>query len=171
MKRMLRTLREGLGFSGILAVALLGCALVFWQLGVQPIEAKNRLIEERIAKAARGAAPATVSGEKLAAFYRQLEKGEDTTDWLAKLYGIGKATGIELASANYRVHQAGDRVERYEMVVPLTGNYRQVREFLRRALAEIPVLSLDQLTLKRESRSDGVVQAEARLTIHRIKSG
>jgi hypothetical protein len=54
-------------------------------------------------------------------------------------------------------------------VLPLTGSYAQMRDFLKRALAEIPVLSLDQMTLKRETRRDGAVQAELRLTLHMVK--
>ncbi|HYX66326.1 MAG TPA: hypothetical protein VE935_19070, partial [Burkholderiales bacterium] len=93
---------------------------------------------------------------------------EQTTDWLAKLYAIGRATGVELQSARYRSEQAG-RIERYQILLPLSGSYAQMREFLDRALAEIPVLSLDQMTLKRESRRDGAVQAELRLTLHMVR--
>ena len=54
-------------------------------------------------------------------------------------------------------------------MVPLTGSYTQMREFLKRSLAEVPVLSLDQISLKRENRRDGTVQAELRLTLHMVK--
>jgi len=40
---------------------------------------------------------------------------------------------------------------------------------LKRALAEIPVLSLDQMSLKREKRSEERVQAELRLTLHEVR--
>ena len=56
------------------------------------------------------------------------------------------------------------------VVVPLTGSYTQMRDFLKRSLAEIPVLSLDQISLKRENRREGTVQAELRLTLHMVKS-
>ena len=46
-----------------------------------------------------------------------------------------------------------------------------MRDFLKRSLAEIPVLSVDQVSLKRESRRDGAVQAEVHLTIHKIREG
>jgi hypothetical protein len=55
-------------------------------------------------------------------------------------------------------------------VLPVAGSYPQIREFLRRSLAEIPVLSLDQINLKRENRNDGAVNAELRLTLHMVKS-
>ena len=116
------------------------------------------------------APPLANTGEKLAAVYDYLRKPEQTTDWLAKLYAIGRATGVELAQANYKTQSASGKLERYEIVVPLAGSYTQMREFLKRALAEIPVLSLDQISLKRENRREGTVQAELRLTLHRVKS-
>jgi hypothetical protein len=59
---------------------------------------------------------------------------------------------------------------RYEIVLPVAGTYPQIRDFLRRSLEEIPVLSLDQLSVKRERRSDAAVQAELRMTLHMVKA-
>jgi hypothetical protein len=161
-------LRRQLGALGMLSLAVLALALAFAILVVQPLEAKSRVLAERVARSAGGAAaPASNSAEKLAAFYEYLARPEQTTDWLAKLYAIGHATGVELKSASYRSEHAG-RIERYQILLPLSGSYAQMREFLDRALAEIPVLSLDQLTLKRESRRDGALQAELRLTLHMV---
>jgi len=56
------------------------------------------------------------------------------------------------------------------VVVPVSGSYPQMRDFLKRSLAEIPVLSLDQISLRRESRKEGAVHAELRMTLHRVKS-
>lgn len=162
-------LRYEVGPLGVLSLALLAAALAFVALVVQPLEAKSRSLAERVARTPAGGAPAAGNApQKLAEFYDYLAKPEQTTDWLAKLYAIGHATGVELQSASYRSETAG-RIERYQIVLPLSGSYAQMREFLDRALAEIPVLSLDQMTLKRESRREGAVQAELRLTLHRVK--
>ena len=110
------------------------------------------------------------AADRIGAVYQYLEKPEATTDWLAKLYAIGRATGVELQSATYKTQNAGGRLQRYEIVLPLTGSYTQMRDFLKRSLAEIPVLSLDQISLKRENRREGTVQAELRLTLHMVKS-
>jgi hypothetical protein len=162
-------LRRELGPAGLAALAVIAGALVFVVLVVQPLEMKSRALAERVSRlspAAPGGAPESAA-EKLGAFYRYLAKPEQTTDWLAKLYAIGHATGVELASASYRSETAG-RIERYQIQLPVNGTYGQMREFLDRALAEIPVLSLDQITLKRETRRDGTVQAELRLTLHMV---
>ena len=96
-----------------------------------------------------------------------LKKDEEVTDWLAKLHGIGLATGVQLKSASYRTLPVeGSRIVRYEIVLPAAGSYGQLRDFLKRALAEIPVMSLDSLALK---RTDQAIQAEMRLTFHMVQ--
>jgi hypothetical protein len=63
---------------------------------------------------------------------------------------------------------------RYEIVLPVAGSYGQIRDFLKRAALEIPVLSIDQVTLKKEERKgatpQAALQAEMRLTLHMVKS-
>ena len=163
--------RDELGTTGLAAIVLFVAAGVFMTFVLQPMKAQNRMLE---AQAGISRDLATVSGvnaaEKVESVYEYLEKPEATTDWLAKLYAIGRATGVELQSANYKTQNAGGRLQRYEIVLPLTGSYAQMRDFLKRSLAEIPVLSLDQITLKRENRREGQVQAELRLTLHMVKS-
>ena len=162
-------LRHELGGLGMAALLVLGAALAFSALVVQPLEAKSRSVAARLARshAVPGESPSSAAADKVAELYDYLAKPEQTTDWLAKLYAIGQATGVQLASASYRSERAG-RLERYQIVLPVSGSYAQMREFLDRALAEIPVLSLDQMNLKRESRRDGAVQAELKMTLHML---
>jgi len=162
MKLSLRALR--LSATEKMSLLVLGFALAFSFLVVKPLQERARLMRSRIQPGSAGASDASV-----AELYRFLKKEETATDWLAKLYGIGRATGVELQSARYGAQAAG-RIERFEIVVPVSGSYSQLRDFLKRATAEIPVMSVDQMTLKRESRNDGAVHAELRLTLHMVRS-
>jgi hypothetical protein len=171
MERLLH-LRHQLGGFGLAALLLMAAAAAFDLAVLRPMQASNAQLEERVARQApRAAAGETgnTAGE-VAQVYAYLQKDEETTDWLAKLHGIGAATGVQLKSASYRSEKAAGRIVRYEMVLPLAGSYPQIRDFLQRARSEIPVMSIDQLTLKRESRSQGAVQAELRVTFHMVKS-
>jgi hypothetical protein len=168
MKKIISRLRNDLGAMGMLAIGVLVAAAAFFVLVLQPLEARNNAIQARIPNIQMDKAPA---GEKVGAVYRYLTKPEETTDWLAKLYAIGAATGVNVNSATYRTQPAGaGPLERTEIVLPLSGSYGQMRDFLKRALVEIPVMSLDQVSLKREHRRDGTLSAEVRLTLHRVKS-
>jgi len=175
MKQKLHALlyraREELGVTGVAGIALFVAAALFMAFVLQPLKAKNRVLEARAGIGRDlGAVQNANAADKVGAVYQYLEKPEATTDWLAKLYAIGRATGVELQSATYKTQNAGGRLQRYEIVLPLTGSYTQMRDFLKRSLAEIPVLSLDQISLKRENRREGTVQAELRLTLHMVKS-
>ena len=165
MRNLVFKAKQQLGVLGMAALLLMGAAFAFSVLVVEPIEKRNELLRGSLQRAPKDAP----SGQKVEAVYSFLNKNEETTDWLAKLYGIGKATGVELKSAKYTTHGDAGRVERYEIVLPAAGSYSQIRDFLKRALAEVPVLSLDQMSLKREDRNSGQLQAELRLTLHTVK--
>ncbi len=162
----LNRIRESLGMSGIAGMFLLAFAMFFSNYVVNPLEQRAARLQD---KASRHAPAAAVPGaEKVAEVYAYLQKDEDTTDWLAKLHAIGTATGVQLQSASYRTQKTDARIVRYEIALPVAGTYGQIRDFLNRSLAEIPILSVDQLTLKREGKNS-VVTAEMRLTLHMVK--
>lgn len=170
MKEQLLRIRSDLGRGGLAALVLLLAAFAFHLAAVKPLQARNAELAAAVAN--RPAAPVQRSGEKLARLYQALGREETATDWLAKLYAISRATGVEMQSAHYRTEgspSAQGRIERYEIVLPVEGSYAQLRDFLGRALAEIPVLSLDQVSLKRERSSEREVHAELRLTLHMVK--
>jgi Tfp pilus assembly protein PilO len=169
MKRIL----ERIGFAGVAAIGLLAAALFFSNFMVKPLQEKNLSLTEAASRSGRKADSAQ-SGEKVAAVYEYLRKEEDTTDWLAKLHGIGIATGVQLRSATYRTQPTDARIVRYEIVLPVSGSYGQIRDFLKRAAAEIPVMSIDQITLKKDEKNGAApraaLHAEMRLTLHLVKS-
>lgn len=163
MKRVLNQL----GFAGLASIALLAAALAFSSFVVKPMQERSLSLKETAGRQGRNSQAILPGAEKVAAVYQFLEKPEETTDWLAKLHGIGVATGVQLKSASYRTQKTEGRIVRYEIVLPVAGSYAQIRDFLKRSLAEIPVLSVDSISLK---RSEHAIQAEMRLTLHMVKS-
>ena len=104
LKSRLLQLRDELGPMGLASLALLAITALFFSLVLKPLQEKNQTLESSLARnagRAEAGAPAAAGG-KLERFYNRLGTNEAPTDWLAKLYGIGKATGVELQSAAYR---------------------------------------------------------------------
>lgn len=171
----LQRMRNELGVAGLAALGLLGGAALFLFIVLQPLEARNQALERqfsarvRLDSSASNLVRASAPAARLAAFYRFLETQEQTTDGLARLYAIGKEAGLDLRSADYRMQKAGARIERYEIAFPVTGSYAQIRTFLEKALLQIPVLSLDQITFRRQNAKEAMVRADVRLTLHRVK--
>lgn len=161
-------LRELLGVSGLIAIVLLVAATAFSSLFVVRLEERNRALLTALSRQPQ--APALPGADKVDAVYEHLLKDEQTTDWLARLHAIGTATGVQLKRASYRTLKTDSRIVRYEIALPAAGSYAQLRDFLKRALEEIPILSLDQLTMKRGASADSDIQAEIRLTLHMVSS-
>lgn len=154
-------LRQELGAVGAAGLVMLAATGVFFLLVLQPLQQERARLESALSRnISKG------KTENLGAFYGQLES-HDTTDALAKLYAIGQATGVQLQSGSYKTEKATGRLERYVLALPVSGSYAQIRDFLNRALAEIPVLSLDQMTLRRDARGEAL-HAELRMTLHKV---
>jgi hypothetical protein len=164
MIRRVLDLRHELGALGTAALVVLAAAGVFFLMVLQPMQQERLRLEGALSKS-----PAKGGAANLNAFYGFLESKDETTDALAKLYAIGTATGVQLQSGSYQSQKAAGRLERYELALPVSGSYAQIRDFLNRALAEIPALSLDQMTLRRDGRNEATLQAELRLTLHGVK--
>jgi len=165
-----------LGALGIAALAFFAAAAALQTYGVKPLQERSEALEARIARQAeqdrasnarfaRDAAPAA----KLSAFYRFFQTGEKPTDWLARLDSIAHASGVELAAADYKLQKTDSRLVRYEIILPLTGSYAHIRQFLENSLQQIPVLSLDEVSFRRRSAAESTVRAQARVTLHFLK--
>jgi hypothetical protein len=174
MRDSMAAIRRELGGLGLASLGVLAAALLFLVFVVRPLEMRGDRLQEVLAtSAARGTAAGTGSAShnaaKLAALYGHLETREQTTDLLARLNAAGAAAGVELRAAEYRVQKGASRIERYEITLPVAGSYAQIRNFLAKALAEIPALSLDQVSVRKQRASDAQVQAELRLTLHMVR--
>lgn len=174
--RWQRWIHDQLGAPGLAALALLAGAVLFLVIAVKPLEARNEQLEKQLARTLRqdpasgySLPRASVPAAQLVAFYQFFESERTANDWLARLHAIGREAGVEFRSAGYRMRDTGTRVERYEIALPVTGSYAQIRAFLESALAEIPVLSLDQVSFSKQNVSEPWVQAELRLSLHLAK--
>jgi len=175
VRKLWRQLRVQVGAVPLAALGLIAGGFVFLASVVRPLEARIEQLDHRLSETARSAAAganATRRGTpaaQLAAFYQYFEREESQVDWLAKLYGAGRGAGVELRVADYRLLPTNGRIVRYQVTLPLAGSYTQLRQFLEDALDEIPVLSLDQLNVRRKRATDLQVEAEAVLTLHLLR--
>ena len=169
---MMQRLRAEVGLLGIVSLALIAAGIGF-EVGVlRPLEARRDSLEQRIVHSAardRGAPSDAAPGAGLQRFYRYFESRADAPPHLARLHLLGKAAGLDLRSAQYRVDRTGPRIVRYEIELPLTGSYSQIRSFVTNALAEIPVLSLDQISMKKDRPGDAPIVADVRMTLHLLQ--
>lgn len=165
-------LSSDLGPLGCGSLVLIAVTAVVYLAAIKPLEARRALLDQGWERQAREplkgqrARASTAAATSIDGFYRFFERPQRTDEWLAKIYGVATAAGLSIRSAEYRLEDSRQRLERYRVTLPVTGTYTQIRAFMEGALAEIPVLSVDQVSFHRKTRNDPRVEAQITVTLH-----
>lgn len=173
--RILQRLARDLGFVPMVSLGLIAASAAAFGLVVKPLEERaqrlGRELEQaaRAGSAARPAKRAEPRAQRVAAFYSFFDRPEHLDTWLAKLYGIAEANGMDLRSGEYRQIESKYGIERYQVSVPVAGTYSQVRAFAGIALAEMPVASLDRVSFRRKAVNDSRIDTELVFSVHLAK--
>jgi Tfp pilus assembly protein PilO len=163
-----------LGGTGAAGLALLAFAAAFWFSAVaQRVDARMALdaqVEElrlryRMAEA-RPDAVKPGKARQLRTFYEFFPHYSSVPDWLSRINAAAQSTGLSLDLGEYSmVQERGARLARYQLTLPLKGNYRQIRGFIGEVLREVPAASLDDISFRREAIGSQVLDTRIKLTL------
>ncbi len=164
---------KSLSWPGMIGLGLLAFCLAFYWSALLP--AKIRLAEMHDQAGSLGARfkqmktqPQEVTPQmQLANFYHFFPNFAATPDLLEKLYSAAEASGIVLEQGDYRrVSSKEDKLESYQVTLPVRGSYPAVRKFLGRVLADLPTISLDSISFQRQKIGDTIVETQIKLTLY-----
>lgn len=163
-----------LGWAGALAFALLALALlevVSVTLPARDAVADLEIQAGRLRESTRSgreirANVDTSPAAQIAAFERFLPSAADINRVVGELHAAAEAEGLVLERGDYRLaDEAGLEIQRYQITLPVKGNYTNIKLFVHRALRDIPSLSLDGISLQRQNVGDTAIDAQIRLSI------
>ena len=103
-------------------------------------------------------------------FYALFPQGVTLPRWLNTMAQTALKQGLKLNSGDYRltaqqINQPytnkgkNGQFSRYEIVLPVTGQYTQIRVFITDVMRQIPALALGDLQIKRQSSTSPTVDA------------
>jgi len=164
--RLARLLRP-LGAPGVVALGVLFFCAAFWVSALGPLAERHRNAGEHVARLEAARASGHLSaGDGLEAFYRLFRDGKGGSDWLQVIYRLARAENLQLRQGTYRYDHVQDaRLARYEIALPVTGTYIQVRRFVATVLNEVPIASLDGIGFERKRVDDPHVEAQVKFTL------
>lgn len=158
-----------------LGLVLLAATVAFSWLNLRPLEqhlatlkhAQSLQPQARLTRIEREMSREQSPRHQLAGFYRHFEESGSITELLGKLYNVAKASGIEMQRADYRMLNVAHRkLARYQVIVPVQGDYRTMRVFISTALRELPTMSLDHVQFQRKAIGDRIVEAQLTFSFH-----
>jgi Tfp pilus assembly protein PilO len=172
LRQWTRTLR----WQGLAGSVLVVAAVVSYFAAIDPARTRIRQLKDetqsvRASRSSVDAAKPVVAGREpwLQQFYGQLPPQASAPEWLRILFSAASAHSLRLERGQYKltVDKSGQLLE-YEIVLPVRGNYVQIRKFLADALEKIPAAALDEITIKREAIGDSRINASIRFTLFLI---
>jgi len=162
------TLLSRIGLGGLLALAIIAGAAAVHVLLVRPLELELHSLEGSARQGRESAAPqrAFTPAAQMSAFYHFFDQPVALHEWLARLYAVGRESGVDLPSADYRMQATGSRLARYQLTLPVRATYGQARAFMANALNEIPILSVDRASFRRSPAGGPQLEVEIVMTLH-----
>ena len=169
---------ERLGPAGKLGFGLLVFSAVFFLVAVLPrqeeskaLMAEAEALETRIRmelSAGSGSPRRRLQGDQaLPAFYAFFPTLDSSPFWIGELVRIAGERGVEISGTEYRMVREKDlKLARYEMMVPVRGNYSQLRGFIADALHTVPAMALVDVVIRREGVHAEFLEANIKFNLY-----
>ena len=165
-----------LGVWGLLGIVIILASSIFYFVDFMPtskrlLQAQNELqnklehTQKNMRKHSQKetlvqVAPAQTSTQEIAEFYKQFPAGATLPKWLRLIDTTALKQHLVLNHGDYKLTQSKQgQLQRYEIVLPVSGSYVQIRQFIAEALQQLPALALSDLQIKRDNVMSPIVEA------------
>jgi Tfp pilus assembly protein PilO len=109
--------------------------------------------------------------QNLAQFYATLGDKGEVEQQLKTIFGLASKSGLTLTAGQYHAsHDQNGRFHTYQVSLPVKGNYHDVWQFSLQTLASVPFAALDEISIRRETIGEPVLEARVRFTLY-LKDG
>jgi len=162
------------GWPGVAGIGLLAACLAVYLSAIRPAQSRlDAAHQSAIQLQKPGKRDANEDrrnqppAEQLAEFYRQFPNDKNLLPWMEKIFTLAQDQKIDLDQGEYKV--SSDKVGklmRFQMTLPLKGEYPQIRKYLDSLLAGIPIVALEHLQLERQKVGDPALEAKIRLALY-----
>jgi hypothetical protein len=161
-----------LRWPGLLGLALLVFAAGLSVFAVQSTRHRVLMLNQEAAAmtarlGGRGAAAGPPSGRgQLSNFYAFFPLTANLPELLGRVHRSAQQHGLLLEKGEYKLGREPDfRLARYQVTLPVQGDYADVRGFVNDVLEAVPASALDELALKRETIDVPQLEARVRFTL------
>ena len=115
-------------------------------------------------------APAAGAADHLALFYAALGDPRYAEQQVKTLFDLAARNGLNLEQGEYKIsHDQAGRLSTYQVLLPVKGTYAAIWQFALQVLRAVPFASLDEISFRRDSIAQPVLEAHLRLSFYLAK--
>lgn len=178
LEQQLRWWSEQLGWTGLSALAVVFYSVLLYVLAIAPTQQQLLDLEQEIVVAQKRAQSQEAQTQAHDAsenslqerFYDDFPHKNDLPKALDTLFAAASVSDLVLQRGEYKLkREPKTQVLRYEIELPLHGSYLAIQQFTYQALNNLPSLALDEISFKRETSNDTLVQAKIHFTLYLLE--
>jgi hypothetical protein len=162
----MRRLAASLGLAGVLGIGVLLFCASFYASTLLPAQRELAARQSAVAGASFVAQPVAHSADPLVELYSRFPPMETLTSHVERLHRLGRAAGLQLQQADYRLEVPSAGLIAYRVSLPARGEYRALRQFMGLVLKEMPVTAVDRMRFERRKPGDAQLEAHIQLTLY-----
>ncbi len=164
-----------IGWPGMLAIGILAMCPAFYFSAVSSEQARLTAarhsaasLHKQLVLAGKSVKDEVLSpDDQLAAFYHEFPTEGCSPQLLEKLVVLASNHGLSLNDGEYKTTQDKvGKLVRYQMTLPVQGEYPQIRKFLAALPTELPAIALENVQFERPKIADPKVEAKIRLVLY-----
>ncbi|MFA6062923.1 MAG: hypothetical protein WC736_10010 [Gallionella sp.] len=166
----LRALKK-LGLTGIVGLGTLVCSAIFYASNQAPLltnvqSLRSELAESKTHSRLNVDSISQLPEKQLTAFHQTFLNVKAAPDVLEALHEAAVVQGVTLEQGEYHLLRNGpDKLARYQIVLPIKGDYLHMRKFLSQILTDMRYASIDSVEFQRQKASDTVLDAQVKMTV------
>lgn len=168
-----RQVFDAIGWQGVLGIVLLTAGLLAAATiparlaDLDRMQGEAEAVRKRLKITGTNAAGYGGPREQLVNFYAFFPTMATLPDWLERIYDAAEKNGVQLDTGEYKLLQErSQKLARYQLTLPVRGNYAQVRGFIAEVLTAVPAAALDEIGFRREAVGSTVLDARIRFTLY-----
>jgi hypothetical protein len=167
------------GLPGLAGAALLALVLAYGVFGLLPdwqsldtLRQNSHKANAFLEQVANGTATLpVVPSQQLDEFHKGLPTQLDATTVIDRIYAMASQEKINLARGEYALGiDPKTQLARYQILLPVRGNYPQLRRFLHALLTQLPAVVVEDVDFQRKRIADTELSGRIRMTLYLSRS-
>lgn len=103
-------------------------------------------------------------------FYDVLPTQTEASSKISEILRVATDNGLVINKVEYEQPLSVSPLIQYQIKLPLTGSYMQIRQFINQVLNTLPSIALNDISLKREDIATDSVDAQIQFTLYLQKA-
>jgi len=103
-------------------------------------------------------------------FYDVLPTQTEASSKISEILRVATDNGLVINKVEYEQPLSVSPLIQYQIKLPLTGSYMQIRQFINQVLNTLPSIALNDISLKREDIATDLVDAQIKFTLYLQKA-